>query len=177
MKKITVVGTMVWLVLGLTVGIYAFQDEPEGFRDLKWGDPPTWDMVDTESANAKEDVWNDCFYRPDDKMAIGSVSFFRIVYSFYYSEPPKLMSVTLSFSEVDEYETLKMVLEAKFGKATKSTKPLFAYKEIWKGETTIIELNCPIFGHKYLKFYSPEILAEKKKTDKRKEIEEAQDDF
>lgn len=47
MKKITVIGTMVWLVLGLTVGTYAFQDEPDGFRDLKWGDPPTWDMVDT----------------------------------------------------------------------------------------------------------------------------------
>jgi len=35
MKKIVVVGIVIWLVLGLTVGAFAFQNEPDGFRGLK----------------------------------------------------------------------------------------------------------------------------------------------
>lgn len=155
----------------------AFYNEPDGFRGLKWSDLPTDDMIPIKCISKKEDKWNQCFYRPNDKMAIGSVPFYRIVYSFYYSEPAQLMSATLSFREVDDYKILETILKATFGEPTKSTTPLFAYEDLWVGNRTVIELHCAIFGDKYLKFHNPQILAEKKKTDKQKEIDEAQDDF
>ena len=33
------------IVLVLSVGAFAFQNEPDGFRGLKWGDPPTKEMT------------------------------------------------------------------------------------------------------------------------------------
>jgi len=180
MRKVRVISGMAVLLLALSVGAFAFQNEPEGFRGLEWGDPPTEDMISTDCLNKKEDKWNKGFYRPDDKLAIGSVPLSKIVYSFYYSEPPGLMSVTLIFEEKENYDLSKTILEGIFGKATKSTMPFLTWKDVWIGEKTTIELKyarsiLSIEGH--LKFFSPQILAEKKKTDTPKEIEEASGDF
>ncbi len=43
MKKVIMVAMV--LVLMITGASFAFQNEPEGFRGLKWGDAPTEDMV------------------------------------------------------------------------------------------------------------------------------------
>ncbi len=43
MRKTTLV-LLVVLILALSVAAFAFQNEPEGFRGLKWGDPPGEDM-------------------------------------------------------------------------------------------------------------------------------------
>lgn len=156
---------------------FAFQNEPEGLRSLKWGDEPTANMVSTNCVNEREDSWNDCFYLPDNKLAIGGGPLTQIVYSFYYSEPPRLMSVTLLFKEKENYDLLKTICEEIFGKATKSTMPFFAWKDLWIGRRTTTELSFKVIGDGYLKFFSPQILAEKKKTDEAKEIEEAKGDF
>lgn len=175
-KSAWILTLAILILLSLNVA-FAFQNEPDGFRGLKWGDPPTEDMIVTEFLNEKEDAWNQCFYRPNDKMFIGSVPVLKITYSFYYSEPAKLMSVTMLFEKQDDYELLKTILEGTFGKTTKSTMPFFAWKDLWIGGRTVIELSFKVLGKGKLKFYSPQILKQKKKTDEQKEIDEAKGDF
>jgi len=74
MKKIIVVGIMVWLVLALTVGVFAFQNEPDGFRRLKWGDPVGEEMEYLDDLDGSKS-----YTLPDDKMSIGNAEFLMIV--------------------------------------------------------------------------------------------------
>jgi len=41
-RKILSVVVLIFLITGIT---FAFQNEPDGFRGLKWGDAPTEDMT------------------------------------------------------------------------------------------------------------------------------------
>jgi len=173
MKIIAMAAVLMLLVVNIGM---AFQNEPEGFRGEKWGDLPTADMIPT---NCENDKWNECFYLPNEQMTIGSVEFSKIIYSYYYTNRG-LMSITLifkSFADKEDYELLKASVSSKFGKPTKETMPFLAWKDLWIGDRTVIELNFKVFGGGYLKFYNPKLTAQKKKTDVQKEITEAADDF
>ncbi len=73
MKKIIVIGIVIWLVLALSVGAFAFENEPDGFRDLNWGDPPSEDMI---SSYYEEDMA--MYYLPEDKMFLGDVPLYLV---------------------------------------------------------------------------------------------------
>ena len=49
MRKTIVIVLVAVMVLGLSAGAFAFQNEPEGFRGLEWGDPPSVDMGEFHS--------------------------------------------------------------------------------------------------------------------------------
>ncbi len=113
MKKITT-GIAVLLVLLLSLGAFAFQNEPNGFRGLKWGDQPTEDMefLLEMSGGAK------LYTRPSDKLYLGDVQLSLISYAFYRNE---FMKVNLDFQGKDNHELLVKICRAKFGEVTTIT--------------------------------------------------------
>jgi hypothetical protein len=62
-----------------SLGSLAYLDFRNGFRDLKFGDPPTSDMV------LKEEESGDTKYyaRPRDDLSLGGAQLQRIIYGFY----------------------------------------------------------------------------------------------
>ena len=85
---------------------FAFQNEPEGFRGLKWGDPPTEEMVIDTVENML--MW---YTRDNDKVHIGPAELKRIRYVFYKG---KLMRIGIEPNHF-EGKDLEDVLVLKFG--------------------------------------------------------------
>lgn len=76
----------------------AFQNEPDGFRGLKWGGAPTEDMVYVFTEEGER-----IYKRLDDRMYIGNAQFVSILYSFY-SEPERFCKVALYFKEEETFD-------------------------------------------------------------------------
>ncbi len=107
MRKVVMTAIAFFLLL-LTTGAMAFQNEPEGFRGLKWGDPPTEDMA----------LWDvvvglDLYILPGEKLSLGEAELVLITYCFYED---RFMEVNLHFLELDNYALLKEICRTKFGK-------------------------------------------------------------
>lgn len=100
------------LLLALTAEAFAFQNEPEGFRGLKWGGPPGKDMKywgkSTEHDNT---LW---YKRKNDQLQIGNANLKDIFYLFYQE---KFMAVVMDLAGGEkDYDSLVDVLNLKFGK-------------------------------------------------------------
>jgi len=98
--------------IGLT-----FENEPEGFRGMKWGDCPTPDM---EIFPAGEDL-PILYTRPGDKLALGDATFIRIVYAFHrvsYNRR-EFFSVSLHFAGKENLDLIKTICKQRFGEPYK----------------------------------------------------------
>ena len=98
--------------IGLT-----FQNEPEGFRDLKWGDPPGEKM----EFLGKQDEWVSIYRDPSDKLELGDARFYMILYEFYTPSDAtvrRLMGVGLYFKDKENFDILETICKVKFGELT-----------------------------------------------------------
>jgi len=95
------------LVLALSVGALAFQNEPEGFRGLLWGDPPAEDM-EFLSKLGNSDVYR-CV---DEKMALGSAQFYLIAYLFWQE---RFEAVALYFRGEKNHDLLGKICKQRYG--------------------------------------------------------------
>jgi len=107
MKKVTVVLSVLVLVLALSVGAFAFQNELEGFRGLMWGDPPAECMELVEKTDGVKR-----YVRLDEKLYLGDAKLSRILYHFKQDE---FIFVSLDFSGNENYGVLEMICRGKFG--------------------------------------------------------------
>ncbi len=164
LRKIVLVVVMVFLTTGI---VFAFQNEPDGFRGLKWGDPPTEDMI---CIGEEEGIM--IYERPTDKMGIGSAKFYSLTYRFY---DQRFYNMVALFWHADNYEVLKIICEEKFGKTRKHGIEYGYYGPMWSGADTVILLKYD-FGENAgrLSFHSTEIWNEKNKAEKQKELEKVE---
>jgi len=171
-RKILLVSILILLITGMGL---AFQNEPDGFRGLKWGDEPTRDMVFLGQIIYE----GNRYYREDDKLNIGSAKLDYIFYTFnLYSN--QFYKASLYFTGKTNYNILKIIFEGRFGKPIWKEKD--GYFLQWMGEIephkTRIYLN---FDSKkrwgYLLIVSEEINRETPKDNKQKEVEKAKEDF
>lgn len=135
MKKTILIVAIATVIL-FSVGVAgAFENEPEGFRGLKWGDPPTEDMTWTADKNSGWKV-----YRKDkEKLSLGEAQFYTILYSFYSPTPEtiKFLGVGLYFTDEINFSSLSGLCKAKFGKPTQTELDAFA----WCSQATMISLS------------------------------------
>ena len=108
MRRKTLVAALVVSVLFSGGAAFAFENEPEGFRGLKWGDAPTKDMA----------LWDvvvglELYILPGEKLSLGEAELELVTYCFYED---RLMGVNLHFFELDNYALLKEICKTKFGK-------------------------------------------------------------
>ena len=117
------------LVLALASVGMAFQNEPDGFRGLKWGDPPGEDM---EFSRTAEEI---TFYtRSGEKLQIGDVSLDSVSYSFIEG---RFILAGVKFSGKENYKSLATILETRYGEPTE--KGVFD-KLSWYGGKVMIYL-------------------------------------
>ncbi len=165
MKKITVV-LMVLIVLAFPLGAFAFENEPEGFRGLKWGDPPSEDM------EYLGDVYGKGYTLPDDKMAIGSAEFYMIAYLFHED---RFFGVALYFEGEDNYDLLETICKERY-REEQLEEGFYEFK--WMGQKSFIVLRYDIVEEEgFLSLASTVITLEKTEADNKKEAEKAEGDW
>ena len=116
------------LVLALaSVGI-AFQNEPEGFYGLKWGDPIGEDMVYAyEYGNIAT------YTRSSDEMQLGQIALDDVAYVFYKG---RFMMGQIEFSGKDKYRYLRKIFIMTYGEPTYQG----FYEVNWLGEEVAVDL-------------------------------------
>ena len=182
MKKIVSTLLIVLLILAIFTSILfaeeiksTFQNEPDGFRGLKWGDAPAEDMVFVGTISCE----GSSYYRKDDKLNIGSADLDYIFYIFnLYSN--QFYKVRLIFTGKYNYDILKIIFEGRFGEPIWKAED--GYSLQWMGE--IEPHKARIYLHFYpekqrgsLQIVSEEIHRETPEYDKQKEVEKAKEDF
>lgn len=161
MRKIAVVAILVMGLVSLEMA-FAFQNEPEGFRGLKWGDPPGEDMIDERKHKDNADwVWYD---RSEEFLQVGKATLWSISYGFY-----KGKFFYVSILTAHDYEHLKDVLILKFGRGV--WKPPVTS---WFGDTTTVKLEqSGVWEGGVLVIYSTAICLEKQRDERAKTEAEA----
>jgi hypothetical protein len=176
-RKILLAIVLIFLIAGIG---FAFQNEPDGFRGLKWGDAPTEDMGFYYQISYEEDYLKDMngniYYKLHDKPYIGSVEFFSIKYTFNLRSNQfyKVEAICKDFDD-RSYNILKIIFKDKFGEPTKEEK----YFLFWGGDKAYIHILFDSKrGNLYLTIKSVKIHPEDiPEINKQKEVEKAKDDF
>jgi len=116
-----------------------FASTIDGFRGLKWGDPPSEDLVFKK-------VYKDLsiYTRPNDKMSIGDIKLTAIKYIFWKN---KFMGVDMNFEKASDYSNLEFILIGMFGRPdTRKVIQGKLYKKVWIGKTVICLMYQPDHG-------------------------------
>ncbi len=158
---------VVLMILALSAGAFAFQNEPDGFRGLKWGDPVGEDMEYILTiAGTKR------YALPDDKMYLGDVSLYRIRYIFFED---RFMAATLSFKGRENYGLLERICKERYGEEEVDEG---FYELTWYGQKSFIMVVYDIVEEKgYLGIISTIIQGEQTEAQKKKEAEKAEGDW
>lgn len=171
MKKVILLSViLIFLITGMGS---AFQNEPDGFRGLKWGDLPTEDMVYLGEISYAENI----YHRKEDKLVIGSATLEEIRYKFnFYSY--QFYEVFANFTSKTDYKILKIIFEGRYGKPTYIREGKNSYFQQWIGDKAEIRLYYDFKGY-YGWFWiaSRRIHRETPEDNKQKEVEKAKEDF
>ena len=172
MRKIAVVAILV-VVLAFCGIAFAFDNEPEGFRGLKWGDPPTEEM----EFIAEEDEWTVIYRNPNEERKLGDARFDMIIYVFYASpDAPtrKLMSVVLYFRGEENFDILETICKVKFGEPTNESYQYLG----WASPSSMVLLGYDSIDETgYLDLGSMPISQQYNREKEKKQAEEAEKDW
>jgi len=150
-----------------------FQNEPTGFRGLKWGEQPTEDMKFIGEVEGRV-KW---YVLLDEKLNIGNVQLTGIDYAFY-DEPERFMAVYLHFDSEEEYNALETICRGTFGMET--YEGFFSLN--WFGKRTIITLIYNVITEEsespgWLSLASRAIFKEREKAIEKELVEKAKEDW
>ena len=147
MRKVakTAIGLAILLVMALVLmagAALAFKNHPQGFRGLKWGDPPSGNMELLQQANE----WLSLYTMRDDQLKLDGVNLYMGIYSFYtpLDADKKFMNVSLYFQGERAYELLKTICEERFGDADRGGLGLI----LWRDYRGIVELDYGVLMKK-----------------------------
>lgn len=137
------VALAVLLVVALITGFQAKKkNEPTGFRGLKWGDPPTEDMVFSHKIEVPFSLFAGAkvYTRPDEKKQVGDIGARNITYGFY-GEPEKFMGVFIYFEGAAQYDWLETMLTDMYGDPEIEKIEENRRRLIWEGDIAGIVLE------------------------------------
>jgi hypothetical protein len=135
----------------LSTPAIAFKNEPNGFRNVKWGSNIS-KLADISVSSVERDI-KFCS-RGTDKMAIGDAALDKILYVFYKDQFSEVM---INFHSLSAFQTLKNTLVEQYGSGEQPTQ--FMERYFWRGRTTMILLDfSPASGKGTLFFDSTMLL-------------------
>jgi len=138
MTKISLVTATLIFIFGLVSIGFAFQNEPEGFGELKWGDPPTEDMRFLFKEKTGITV-----YTSEKGLFLGGVPLCSPS-CFFYNQ--RFYLVIFSFKNKDDFYSLQTACKNRFGKPTWESpfgeEPLKEdYDLFWDGSKACVQLR------------------------------------
>ena len=129
-------GRLIFLLMMLVwpaIPTFAFQNEPAGFRGIKWGT----NISELHDMYIVEDVGDLKFYtRVYDRLRIEDADIERINYGFYKN---RFYRVEIRFSEFSNFMRLKTAFFSQFGEGGKPHSDLEDYW--WIGSTVNILMS------------------------------------
>ena len=163
---------VLFVILGSLVisPVIAFQNEPDGFRGIKWGSD--FSAHEKEMSLAEKGKSENYYLRKNDKMAIGGAELKYLVYGYWKG---KFTSVFMLTTGASNKSALIRAFQTQFGSGVKPNQFLDEY--VWRGAATSISLKCDAIGEKCQVFlFSTELLA-KQNEENKKAAEKASGDF
>lgn len=156
------------LFLAFSLGAFAFQNEPDGFRGLKWGDPPGEDMelfIDVDDRTTG-------YILPGDKMFLGSVSLYAVGYMFYEN---RFVGAAMYFKGEDNYDLLETICKQRYGE---EETDIGFYEITWMGQKSFIVLKYDYIEEEgNLSLNSTLIAVERSQAEQKEEAEKAEEDW
>ena len=156
--KLGILGFLLIITFCITTPAFAFQNEPDGFRGIKWGT----NISELPDMGLVEDAGDLKYYsRLYDSMKIGDTRVDRIIYGFYKD---RFYRVEISFSEFSNFTRLKATFLDQYGSGYKPYSLLEDYW--WDGSTVSIVMDYnEILGKGRIIFFFKPISEEKKADD------------
>lgn len=129
--------------------VSAFENEPDGFRGLKWGTHIS-ELTDMSLIESNGDI--KIYVHKNDKMQFGDAKLKEIVYAFYKD---RLFSVSIRYSSYLNYLKLKQIFFRLYGNGNQPN--IYMKRYLWIGSAVDISLEykeMPNKGKIYY-FYKP----------------------
>jgi hypothetical protein len=159
------------LIISICVSIpaFAFQNEPDGFRGIKWGT----NISELLDMSLSEDRGDSKFYlRKGDKLKIGDADIDRISYGFYKGRFNKLHIIykgSLNFTK------LKDTFFAQYGPGIKPNR--FMEQYYWVGETLSIAFEHSEITNEGKIVYTYDPVSNEKEADSKEKAKEGAKDL
>jgi hypothetical protein len=123
MKRI--ISFLLILFIGtFSITLFAFQNEPDGFRGIKWG-TKIENLNDMKFLGKALNKDRTLYTTDNDKLQIGGAKLKRIIYFFWKG---KFSGVFIRAKGIENWEALKQAVFAKFGESWQENQPY-----IWLG--------------------------------------------
>lgn len=138
-------------VVFLATPALCFQNSPDGFRGVKWGDPPS--VMGEYTLETKEDDYLKIYSRHGDKMSIGDVPLTKLYYMFCVERLAGL-AATLS---ANYFTDMKQILIVQYGEPMQQNRYIPKYTWIDNNAFIVFE-NIRGKGYCELRIHSvPEV--------------------
>jgi len=159
MKNRSLVFSVLLLAAGAT---FAFQNEPDGFRGIKWG---TKLSAHAREMTLKEKSQDETYYtRRGDKMALGAAKLSELSYGYWNDQ---LVAIIIETSGVENRTALIAEFRKQYGPGTKPSEFLDEYA--WRGDVSRISLKCSPSGQHCRAFmFSTQLIAKQKEQRQKK---------
>ena len=113
--------------------VFGFQNSPDGFRGLKWGDSPS--AMGNYNLETKDDDYLKIYSRPDDKMSLGVVPLDMLKYVFCVD---RLMGISIRINS-KHFVDMKQILITQYGEPFQKNK--YIEKYYWLDNNAFIEFE------------------------------------
>lgn len=159
------------LMLSFALPCFGFQNEPDGFRGIKWGeDISDRDDMAPRSAGADKTV---SFTRKGDEAFLGGVMLDVLTYEYWDG---KFSGVFMLFRDADRFLKMKGICFEKYGKVKRRARYPESY--VWEGKKAVVYLEYDsIRNSGSMSISSVRFLEEKRSFDKAKAKEGAEKGF
>lgn len=151
MKKLFICLLLIVFVATPVFGLPSFQNSPDGFRGIKWGDPPS--AMGKYRLDTQDDDYIKLYSRLDDKMSLGEVPLDLLEYIFCVD---RLMGITIQTKSL-HFIDMKQILITQYGNPFQENK--YIEKYTWVDNNAFIAFeDFSIEGICELRIYSvPEV--------------------
>ena len=129
-KKLALLVFLLIASVSVTIPAFAFQNEPDGFRGIKWGTNIT-EFSDTLLVESGKD--SQYYMKKNDEMKIGDAHIDQMSYGFYKNQ---FYVVLVEYNGYLNFTKLKAILFDQYGKPEQPNQLMDRY--FWTGGTVDI---------------------------------------
>jgi len=162
-------GLLVTIILIFPAVLFAFQNEPDGFRGMKWGTSIS-ELSDFTLKDGKGET--KIYVKKNDKMKIGDSDIDGISYVFYKD---KFYGVMIRFRNITNFIGIKETCQQLYGSGYRPNR--FMKNYLWHGSNVTVYLKYSEITKDGTLVYTDKNIAQEKKADETVAAKQAADDL